>query len=487
MVQSRKVRCRLLIIGLCWLLAPTAGMADGAFHVVVSIKPIHSILAGLMAGAGTPELLIDKGQTPYDFTLSEQQKRDLTKANLVVWVGPELEASLVKPLAKLKPPVQVLQLLDDPALKVLPSRVADDRRDPYFWLDDRNAIILLDDLAEILEQEDPARAHIYQRNRRKMLQQLGLIDREYEYGYRGMKAGLAVEYYDTLQYFEQAYALSVVDHLVESPRQRVSAASLLRVRKRIGQGDVVCILTEKGLPTDNLELLTQGRKINVGVLDSLGTGIPAGPNLYVELMDRNTDTIKRCLNADMQQAAKARLAAQKDRRPIVDRIGEGRFVLMDQFGHEVTQETMRGKFQLLYFGYTFCPDVCPNTLQVMSQALDQLGDLAQQVQPYFITIDPERDTQSVMRDYVKHFDPRLIGLTGPPAMIEDMAAHYKVRYEKVVEEGGDPHLYLMNHSAAIYLMAPDGRFLHKYLYGIQPATLAKELAKAIRQYHGAHH
>ena len=478
-MRDKRYAIKLFVAALFLLLSHSALLAADSFRVIVSIKPIHSIVAGLMEGTEGPELLIGDAQTPYDFKLSDQQSEHLRQADLLIWVGPELEASLEQPIKRLPPQVQVLELLASSTMKILPSRIDDNRRAPFFWLDDRNVIILLNELALLLQESDPARAHIYSRNRLRLMQRLARIDREYEYGYRGLKAGLGVQYYDTLQYFEQAYALTVLNYVAESPRHEVDATSLLRVRERIRSGDAVCLLTEKGMPMQHFSLLTQGQDVNLGELDSLGTELKAGPDLYFQLMQQNTDRIKKCLNADMLEAKHARVLADMDDTPVVDGIGGGRFMLTDQLGRLVNEETMRGKYQLLYFGYTYCPDICPNTLQIVSMALDLLGDKANQIQPYFITVDPERDTVKILREYVEYFDPRMIGVTGSKPMIDNMAAQYRVKYEKVEEENSDPELYLMDHSASLYLLAPDGRFITKYVYGISAEKLAQELDRII--------
>lgn len=172
-------------------------------------------------------------------------------------------------------------------------------------------------------------------------------------------------------------------------------------------------------------------------------------------------------------------AAETDASPSDVGIGGGRFMLMDQYGGLVTPESLLGRYQLLYFGYTHCPDICPNTLQVVSLALDRLGPKAKLIQPYFVTVDPQRDTIKVLREYIDYFDPRFIGVTGSPTMIERMTTQYKVKYEKVAEVSADPQLYLVDHSASLYLMAPDGSFLRKFVYGISAEQLAQELAEIL--------
>ncbi len=460
------------------LLAGSISHADG-FSVVVSIKPVHSILSGLMKDSAEPVLLIDGDDTPYDFELSAQQEAALADSDLVVWVGPELERSLQASIQKLDPKIKVMELLSSEALKILPSRKHDGTRDPFFWLDDRNAMILLDELALTLIAADPARSHIYARNRREMLKPLKKIDREYEYGYRGLKAGLAVQYFDTLQYFEQAYALTTLGAVDVSPYEKGDAASLLKVRERLTNRQATCLFTEKGMHPDNLSLLIEGQNANIGELDSLGMQFEAGPELYLRLMQYNTDTIKRCLNADMDEALAARSAAAANNSPAVDGLG-GRFILTDHLGNSVTEQDLLGHYSVMYFGYTFCPDVCPTGLQTLTMALERMGEEAHRVQPYFITVDPDRDSVELMRRYVGYFDPRLTGLTGSTAMIKRVADQFGAKFERVEDGSSDPERYTMDHSASFFLMGPDGRFISKFAYGIDAETLARELSGKLR-------
>jgi len=153
---------------------------------------------------------------------------------------------------------------------------------------------------------------------------------------------------------------------------------------------------------------------------------------------------------------------------------------VDCGGRLVTPEEMLGKYQLIYFGYTYCPDVCPTSLQVMAAALKQLGPLRKKIQPYFITVDPERDTQEVLAGYVTYFDKEMIGLTGSRAMIDRLLKEFNVTAEKVPDEGGDPNKYLIDHTASLYLMAPDGRFITKFAHGITPKQLADKLREYVR-------
>ena len=153
----------------------------------------------------------------------------------------------------------------------------------------------------------------------------------------------------------------------------------------------------------------------------------------------------------------------------------GPFTLTDQTGKTVTQADYKGKYMLIYFGFTFCPDVCPTELQVMAGAVSKLGAKGAEVQPIFITVDPERDTVEVLATYVKQFDPRLVGLTGTPEQIAQVAKAYRVFYQKVKDEetSGD---YTMDHSSIAYLMGPDGKFLTFFPPGVSPDEMAAKIA-----------
>ena len=154
----------------------------------------------------------------------------------------------------------------------------------------------------------------------------------------------------------------------------------------------------------------------------------------------------------------------------------GPFQLTDQSGKRVTDKDFRGRYMLIYFGYSFCPDVCPTTLAVMAQALEKLGDRSQRIAPILITIDPERDTPKVLEDYVKAFGPSFIGLTGSAAEIKDAEKKYRVYAVKKPLEGGN---YGMDHSSVIYLMGPDGKMVSFYDEAISPDDLAKDLKQRV--------
>jgi cytochrome oxidase Cu insertion factor (SCO1/SenC/PrrC family) len=157
----------------------------------------------------------------------------------------------------------------------------------------------------------------------------------------------------------------------------------------------------------------------------------------------------------------------------------GPFRLTDQHGKTVSDTDFRGKYMLVVFGYTFCPDVCPAELQVVTAALDALGPKAERIQPVFITIDPERDTVGQLAVYAGNFHPRLVLLTGSSAAIADVAKAYRVYYAKAEGSASAGRDYLMDHSSIIYLMGPDGQFVRHFTYTTDAATLAEQLTQAI--------
>lgn len=153
-----------------------------------------------------------------------------------------------------------------------------------------------------------------------------------------------------------------------------------------------------------------------------------------------------------------------------------RYLLSDPQGRAVSNEDFRGRFQLVTFGFVSCPDVCPTTLLEFTQVLKILGDEAKRLQPIFITIDPERDTRDILREYTAAFDARILGLTGSPELVRRAADSFRIQYEKVREPGARPENYTMNHTAGMVLLDTQGRFVARFGYGMS----ANEIAQRIR-------
>jgi len=173
----------------------------------------------------------------------------------------------------------------------------------------------------------------------------------------------------------------------------------------------------------------------------------------------------------------------------------GLYSLIDHHGRKAREENLRDRYLLVYFGYTFCPDICPTDLMTISEALDSLGAAGEIVVPVFVTVDPERDTAKVMADYVENFHPRLLGLTGTSEKIAEVARAFGVRYFKVFQppfleeaEGGDEEEendnnldYSVSHSALTYLIGQHGRILVTFPHGMNSGEMKKELRFFVHQ------
>ena len=174
------------------------------------------------------------------------------------------------------------------------------------------------------------------------------------------------------------------------------------------------------------------------------------------------------------------LVATRDRRqpPAASNIG-GRFRLVATDGSIVTDQTYMGKWELIYFGYTFCPDACPTALSDMTLGLERLGPAAAQIKPLFITVDPKRDTRTVLASYLKSFDPRIEALTGTEQQTSAIAAAYHVFIKANSEASGDG---LVDHSAYVYVMDPYGKFVDVIDGATAGDSMAEKLQMMVDQY-----
>ncbi|MDP6474159.1 MAG: SCO family protein [Alphaproteobacteria bacterium] len=158
----------------------------------------------------------------------------------------------------------------------------------------------------------------------------------------------------------------------------------------------------------------------------------------------------------------------------------GPFALTDHHGNSVTDQSYAGKYLLVFFGYTYCPDVCPTELLVFGQTLDLLGAKAARVQALFISVDPERDTPEKLAEYVPNFHPDLIGLTGTLEQVTDAARAYRVYFRKSPATA-DEEGYLVDHTSLVYLMDPAGEFARHFVFGQGAETVARQIEEMLDQ------
>lgn len=150
----------------------------------------------------------------------------------------------------------------------------------------------------------------------------------------------------------------------------------------------------------------------------------------------------------------------------------GTFELQDLKGRSVTQETFNGRWTLVFFGFTHCPDICPTTLSHIASVMDGLGDQAAQLQPLFITLDPQRDTPELLAEYTAFFDPRILALSGSAEQTRQVAEAYGVYFKQVA--AGDT--YTLDHSTGLYLMGPDGEFKRRFAEPLSAGAMVKDIA-----------
>ncbi|GAB5467907.1 MAG: hypothetical protein Kilf2KO_09370 [Rhodospirillales bacterium] len=159
----------------------------------------------------------------------------------------------------------------------------------------------------------------------------------------------------------------------------------------------------------------------------------------------------------------------------------GPFTLVDTSGKTVTEKDLLGRYSMIYFGYTYCPDICPTALATVARSLDLLEIVdphsAQMVRPVFITIDPERDTQEAVASYVEAFHPRLLGLTGTDEQVAKAAKAYRVFYQKVHPDTATE--YLMDHASSIFLMGPTGEYVGHFPHNMTPDEVARRLEDVV--------
>ncbi len=282
--------------------------------VVVTVKPLHSLVSGVMQGVGEPYLLVRGAANPHAFALRPSDAKALSGAELVVWAGPGVETFLDKPLATLAKGAQVLTLVKEPSVRVLPVRKggaweahdhdhahedrpdADLGSDGHVWLDPLNAKAITDLITARLSALDPARAATYQANAARQKQALDALDVEMRAALAPLKERPFIVFHDAYHYLEDRYGLNAAGAITVSPDQPPGAARLKALRARINQAGAVCIFAEPQFEPALVRTLAQGTTARTGVLDPEGANISDGPDLYGKLMRFNLRSLVDCLS-----------------------------------------------------------------------------------------------------------------------------------------------------------------------------------------------
>jgi zinc transport system substrate-binding protein len=297
---------RLALLAAALVVGGASPRAD-ELHVAVSIKPLHSVVAGVMAGLGSPELVVPSTATPQTYVLKPADARRLTGARLVFWIGPMYETLLARPLEMLGPSARVVALADVSELEFLPARhggewLADEHggegaepRDGHLWLDPMNAAAMAGAIAAALAEADPAHAARYAENAVALRARLAALDRELAATLAPARGVPFIVFRDTYQYLERRYGLNAVGSVAVAPESRPGARRVSALRGKIAGLGARCVITEPQLEPSIARALTTGTKARIAVLDPLGGDLAGGPDLYFALLRRLAGSLRDCL------------------------------------------------------------------------------------------------------------------------------------------------------------------------------------------------
>ncbi len=315
------------LIAVISVTAATLG-ARAESAVVASIKPVHSLVAAVMSGAGEPGLLIHGAGSPHAFALTPAQANLIEEASLIFWVGGNLEAFLEKPLHTIGAGAEVVELIDVPGLIELnwgedlgsesgenDDRHVDDqpdqsepdhgehdhdhgkgRIDPHVWLDPENAKHLVRAIESALVRADPAQASVYRANAAGLVSRLdGLID-EVRALLAPVRGRDYVVFHDAYRYFENRFGLAAAGIIALSPESQPGAERIRGIRKLIQDLGAVCVFSEPQFEAKILDVLIEGTGAQSGALDPLGAGLENGPELYFQLVRNMAVSMRECLS-----------------------------------------------------------------------------------------------------------------------------------------------------------------------------------------------
>jgi len=300
-----------------------AASAEAPPRVVASVKPVHSLVAGVMDGVASPKLLVSGGESPHTHTLSPSAAATLSEADLAVWVGPALEAFLARPMDNLVAADARLRLTGVEGVRLLETRASGvwtgahahdgheseghehegdgrerpgaDRTDPHIWLDPANAKAIVDAVAARLRQLDPANAQAYAANAAEVRQRIDALDAELRETLAPVRSVPYAVFHDAYHYVERRYELNAVGSITLSPDRRPSARRLQAVRETLRRREAACIFREPQFAPDLVRTVAADTPVRVGVLDPLGADLDPGPGLYPALMRTLAQALRDCL------------------------------------------------------------------------------------------------------------------------------------------------------------------------------------------------
>ncbi len=297
-------------------LATMPAKADD-LNVVVSIKPIHSLVAAVMKGVGEPMLIVKGAASPHTYTMKPSDAAALAKANVVFWTGHDMEKFMEKPLASLSGKATAVALLETPAIATLKPREGgtfephehegeahadhghdEEETDPHFWLDPENARAAVKVIAATLSATDPAHATVYSENAARTDADLAALETKIAAELDPYKTKPFIVFHDAYQYFEKRFGLSATGSVTVSPEVQPGAARIAEIEKKIRTLGAVCIFSEPQFEPKLMDTIAAGTKTFRGELDPEGAGLAEGPDLYPKLLQTLADNLKGCLSKE---------------------------------------------------------------------------------------------------------------------------------------------------------------------------------------------
>ena len=295
--------------------------ANADINVVTSIKPVHSLVSGVMEGVATPDLIIDTGGSPHTYSLKPSQARQLQNADIVFWISPKLEAFLEKPIESIATNALVLQLLETDGVIKVSFREGgafdahdhddddhddhddhdehhEDETDPHLWLDPLNAAILVDHIADVLSDSDPDNKQTYEANADAMLTKLDQLVDDVTTELKPVQDRGYIVFHDAYQYFERRFNVSAIGSITVSPEVLPGADRIRELQEKVASLDASCVFSEPQFEPRLVSTITENTNTRTGVLDPLGSSIENGPDQYFQLIRDMSSSLKECLASD---------------------------------------------------------------------------------------------------------------------------------------------------------------------------------------------
>ena len=289
---------RLLFAAMLGIVAPaTEAAAAESPRVAVSISPLYSLIAGVMAGVGEPKLLIDGAASPHAYVMRPSVARVLAAADAVFWIGPDLETFLPKLLGSLAGKARIITVMDEPEITLLPVRGggAPGSFDPHVWLDPRNARRIVSIASTTLSEIDPANAAAYRANAARLDRELSDLERELAAKLAPARGVPFLVFHDAYSYFEARFGLTTIGAFALSPGTAPGARRVAELRARLVESGAACVFVEPQFEPAVVKAAVAGTGARIAVLDPLGAGLPAGTAAYGQLMRNMADNLLACL------------------------------------------------------------------------------------------------------------------------------------------------------------------------------------------------